>query len=306
MADTARDRLPPLFSLQAFEAAARLGSFTRAAAELKLTPGAVSRQVRALEDWCAQTLFERHGPQVRLTRDGQELLSRLGGPLNALHAAIYPAPEESRQTLVVATLASLARAWLVPRLPRFTARHPHIALQVHTDYALTRPPPRVAMVALRYGARPSEGLHSEVLFEDRLVAVASPAVAQALGTEAAAWPASRWLQHLPLDLRPWLAAAGLPETFAPLGMAFNDADVVLDAAQQGLGVTVTRLSLAWPRLQAGTLAMACGVVCRSPRDNLLVVREDSATLPAVRAFSAWVREEAVAWTQTVAAIEAGL
>ncbi|PTT93329.1 LysR family transcriptional regulator, partial [Pelomonas sp. HMWF004] len=99
-----RERLPPLFSLQAFEAAARLGNFSRAAAELHLTPGAISRQVRQLEEWCGQTLFERVGNAMRLTAEGRELLARLGGPLAALHEAVYPEPQEARTTLQVATL----------------------------------------------------------------------------------------------------------------------------------------------------------------------------------------------------------
>jgi LysR family glycine cleavage system transcriptional activator len=70
-------KLPPLFTLQAFEAAARLGSFSRAADELSLTPGAISRQIRQLEDWSALTLFVRNGPRVSLTADGSALLLRL-------------------------------------------------------------------------------------------------------------------------------------------------------------------------------------------------------------------------------------
>src|SRR5277367_903146 len=97
-----RDRLPPLFSLQAFESAARLGSFSRAAAELKLSTGAISRQIRQLEDWCALTLFERHGPRILLTQQGQDLLARLGGPLSALHQAVYAPPADATQTLTIA------------------------------------------------------------------------------------------------------------------------------------------------------------------------------------------------------------
>ncbi|NRF70318.1 LysR family transcriptional regulator [Aquincola sp. S2] len=198
-----RDRLPPLFSLQAFEAAARLGNFSRAAAELKLTPGAVSRQIRQLEDWCALTLFERRGPQVRLTRDGQELLGRLGAPLTALHEAVYPSADAAAQTLQIETLASTAKAWLLPRLPDFVARHPQVALIVQTDYALIRPPPRVPMVALRHGAQPAgDELASERLFEDRLLAVAaragcrpstriSGAGRHAPGCSTSAWTAAR-------------------------------------------------------------------------------------------------------------------
>ncbi len=292
-----RERLPPLFSLQAFEAAARLGNFTRAAAELHLTPGAVSRQVRQLEDWCGQTLFERRGSGMLLTTEGRDLLGRLHGPLAALHEAVYPEPTERRPTLQIATLGSLARAWLVPRLPSFREREQSVRLVVQTDYSLVRPPPRVALVALRHGLPGDAG--SEVLFEDRLLAVATPAVARKLGADAAHWPAESVLSHLNSDEAQWLTEAGGPK--APEGPAFNDAGVMLDAASAGLGVAVTRLSIAQPGLESGTLVLAHPLVTQSARRNLLVVRDDSATLPVVHVFSRWLREQAAETAQWIRA-----
>lgn len=284
-----RDRLPPLFSLQAFEAAARLGNFSRAAAELHLTPGAVSRQVRQLEDWCGQTLFERAGNTMRLTAEGREMHARLGGPLAALHEAVYPEPAEAHTTLQIATLGSLARAWLVPRLSGFIARAPHTRLIVQTDYALVRPPPRVALVALRHSLA---GEGDELLFSDRLLAVATPALKRSLGRDPARWPAERLLSHVTGDAPQWQEAAGI--TVQPEGPAFNDAGVTLDAAVAGLGVAVTRLSLALPLLRAKRLVPAHPLLLPAPRSNLCVVREDSAKLPVVRQFTAWLREEAAA------------
>lgn len=295
-----RERLPPLFSLQAFEAAARLGNFSRAATELHLTPGAISRQVRQLEDWCGQTLFERIGNVMRLTAEGAELLTRLGGPLAALHEAVYPEPAEARTTLQIATLGSLARAWLLPRLHGFIAQAPTVRLIVQTDYALVRPPPRVALVALRHG-RPQDG--GEVLFEDRLLTVAAPTLARELGRDASRWPAARMLSHVTGDAPLWQAAAGA--TTAPEGPAFNDAGLTLDAAEAGLGLAVTRLSLALPRLQAGTLVQAHDLLLPSPRANLLVIREDAAALPVVRRFADWVRVEADVTAAELAAWPAG-
>ncbi len=295
-----RDRLPPLFSLQAFEAAARLGNFSRAAAELHLTPGAISRQVRQLEDWSGQTLFERRADGMQLTAEGQSLLARLGGPLAALHHAVYPEPTESRPTLQIATLGSLARAWLVPRLAGFIAREPRVRLIVQTDYSLVRPPPRVALVALRHGLPGAAG--SEVLFEDRLLAVATPAVARRLGTDAARWPAVAVLSHLDSEAPHWLAQAGA--CAAPEGPAFNDAGVMLDAAVAGLGVAVARLSVAWPALAARTLVLAHPLVLPSLRSNLMLTREDSAALPVVRAFDRWLREQALETAQEIHAFDA--
>ena len=294
-----RDRLPPLFTLQAFEVAARLGNFSRAAAELQLTPGAVSRQVRQLEDWSGQTLFERRGGGMQLTAEGRDLLARLGGPLAALHDAVNPDVGHAHPTLQIATLGSLAHAWLVPRLASFIAREPGFRLIVHTEYSVVRPPPRVAMVALRYGLPGDAG--SELLFEDRLLAVATPALANRLGLDAGRWPATSLLNHLNSDHGLWLATAGGPAV--PEGLTFNDAGVMVDAACAGLGLAVSRLSIALPGLAAGSLVLAHPLVLKSPRSNLLVVREDSAALPAVRAFTRWLREQAAETARAIHAFD---
>lgn len=292
-------KLPPLFTLQAFEAASRLCSFSRAAEELSLTPGAISRQIRQLEDWSGVTLFKRNGPRVSLTEDGAAMLTRLAGPLAALHQAIYPPRDTMQKTLHISTLASIAKEWLLPRLADFTGKHPDIRLIIETDYALVRAAPRVAMVALRHGSRQSTDQICETLFSDRLVAVTSPALQTRLGSDARLWPESVMLQHLSLDAQCWLTAAGMPEEFSLQGQAFNDADVLLEAAQHGLGVALGRLSIAWRRLQAGDLVLASRVTCATPRDNLLVLREDSAALPEVRSFTTWLRQQARQWQHEV-------
>ncbi|MBW8882526.1 MAG: LysR family transcriptional regulator [Asticcacaulis sp.] len=125
--------LPPLPVLQAFEAAARLGSFSRAATERSLTPGAVSRHIQALEHWCGHTLFTRNGPQVTLTRDGEALRQRLGEPMQALYDALLPAVETARETpLSLFTLPSIAESLILPHLADFHDHHPHIHLSLLT------------------------------------------------------------------------------------------------------------------------------------------------------------------------------
>ncbi len=296
-------KLPPLFTLQAFEAASRLGSFSKAADELSLTPGAISRQIRQLEDWSRLTLFKRNGPRVSLTNDGAALLTRLTGPLSALHQAIYPPDDVTQKTLHISTLASIAKEWLLPRLPGFTARHPEIRLIIETDYAMVRAAPRVAMLAIRHGSRQSTDQICETLFSDRLVALSSPALKARLGSVARLWPASAILQHLSLDASNWLAAADLPEDYALQGHAYNDADVLLEAAQQDLGIALSRLSIAWRRLQQGSLVLASDIGCPAPRDNLLILREECADLPEVRAFTDWLREQARLWQRELDAFD---
>ena len=299
-------KLPPLFTLQAFEAASRLGSFSKAADELSLTPGAISRQIRQLEDWSKLTLFKRSGPRVSLTDDGSALLTRLAGPLSALHQAIYPPEDGMQKNLHISTLASIAKEWLLPRLGSFTIQHPDIRLIIETDYALVRAAPRVAMVAIRHGSRLSTDQICETLFTDKLVAVCSPSMKEKLSGDARRWPDSAILQHLSLDAQGWLAAAGMPEEYQFQGQAYNDADVLLEAAQLGMGVALSRLSIAWRRLQTGSLVLASEVSCPTPRDNLLVLREDSAALPEVQSFITWLRQQAQEWQAEVGVFDSSI
>lgn len=298
-------KLPPLFTLQAFEAAARLASFSQAAAELHLTPGAVSRQIRLLEDWSKQTLFKRQGPRVSLTEAGIALLARLEMPLAALHQAIYPAPESQQKTVQIATLASFAKSWLLPRLASFKESHPELRLIIDTHYAFIKAAPRMATLALRYGGSPQEGYLHTPLFEDYLVAVTSPALAAKLGPAPINWPACTLLQHLPLDPQAWLQAAGIAPQQQVFADAFNDSDVLLEAAQQGLGVALARLSNAWPRLQQGVLVLACPVYCAAAQSYQMVIRADSAALPELQTLQSWLVEQAQSWRQQMADFIAG-
>src|SRR5882672_4594888 len=130
-------RLPPLSALRPFEAAARLESFSRAAEELHLTHGAVSRQVRALEDHVGAPLFSRHGKRVALTAGGRAFAERVRGALEEIAQAaetVNPARRDKR--LTVSVLPSFASRWLMPRLIRFMEAYPAIELNVMTSTQL--------------------------------------------------------------------------------------------------------------------------------------------------------------------------
>ena len=172
--------LPPLAALQAFEAAARWGSFTLAARERHLTHSAISRAVQSVEHWCGEALFTRHGPRVRLSPAGERLRERLAEPLQALHAALGPGQRRQaappvRLPLALFTLPSLAATCLIPRLADLAAQAPQLQLTLHTGYELHSLPPLQPAVALRVGRFERHGLRLWPLWRDRLVAVATPA-----------------------------------------------------------------------------------------------------------------------------------
>ena len=153
-----RIHLPPLQTLRAFETAVRLQSFTRAADELALTQGAVSQHIRALEAQLGYPLFTRERNGATPTHAAHALALQVRQGLSVLERAFEPAfavrsrPRTCGVTLNVSVLPSVAERWLAPRLPRFAAAHPHIAIALHPDVALAplRKRDRID-VALRYG-----------------------------------------------------------------------------------------------------------------------------------------------------------
>ena len=129
-----RSRLPPLNAIKAFEAAARHGSFTRAAAELNVTHGAVSRQIRLLEDWLGTRLFQRTSRNAVLTQVGTDLLAEAGPALDRLAAVSQRLQNRAPPAgvLRVSALPTFAMRWLIPRLPDFQRHHPDMELRIVT------------------------------------------------------------------------------------------------------------------------------------------------------------------------------
>lgn len=292
-----RKRLPPIFSLQVFEVAARHGKFSLAAQELHLTQSAVSRQIKQLEDWCELSLFSRYGPRVELTNAGQDLLKRLTAPLNALHAAVYSDADRETQALHINTLASIANNLLLPSLEQFRQQHPDIHLSIQADYALASFPPQLAMVAIRYTSRPDPNLQSHLLAGDKLVVVGTPAIVKRYGKNPRKWPAQQLLRHTNMDWSAWTSSQDLPGPLIVEGVEFNDALLLLDAAIRGMGIGLCRLSVAWESLQNGSLILASDHICSSPASYYLLYRSDCADIPAIRDFTNWICGIATSWEQ---------
>jgi LysR family glycine cleavage system transcriptional activator len=166
--------LPPLSSLRPFEAAARLESFTRAAEELALTHGAVSHQVRALEEYVGAPLFSRHGKRVALTPAGRAFAERVRGALDEIAQAAEQLRTRRDDRLTVSVLPSFASRWLMPRLIRFMDAHPKIEVNVIASTALANFRDDEIDVAIRFGGGPWPPHVCEVFLEDEYFPVASP------------------------------------------------------------------------------------------------------------------------------------
>lgn len=167
-------RMPPLAAVRAFEAAARLESFTAAAAELGLTQAAVSYQVKALEDRIRAPLFVRERGRVRLTALGARLLPALSQAFDAVEAAFASHTEEDEQLLTITTTPTFANTWLAWTLGSFQMEHPDLAVRMMTDNAVIDLRSGDADVAIRAGRGEWEGVEKHRLLEVEFTPMASP------------------------------------------------------------------------------------------------------------------------------------
>lgn len=282
----------PLMALQGFVLAARAGNLSRAAAQMNLTVSALSHQIRGLEERLGRRLFERGPRGVALTADGARLLDVIGVPLESIEHALqqYHAPRDN--ALTVSLLPSMASAWLVPRLPRFVARHPQIELNLQSNGALVDFDREPVDVALRYGPGRWPGVQAEHLFDEWLTPVASPALLKRHGRprlhEVGQWPLLGDPSH---SWKEWFEQFGgqLPRRFVT---HFSDREALQRAAGEGLGVAMIRLTMARPLLDNGMLVTLFDERMRSQYQHYLVYPPRVRGQAAFEAFRAWMLEEA--------------
>jgi len=288
--------IPPVTNLLAFEAVARRRSFAFAAAELHLTPSAISHQVSRLESDLGVRLFERSAHGVRLSDAGERYLERVGGALGAISSATEDLRKGVENSLYVHSAPTIASLWLMPRLRDFAQAHPDISLNLsaaHTpsDFALGQ-----ADLDIRYGVPQWGDLVVEPLFEERIVPLASPAFIREHRIKRVGQ-----LLDVPLiqsnvsvvQWSDWLGQFGdqrAPERFA---LRFDRAQMSLDAATQGLGVALESATNAEQHLVDGRLKAVFGL------DKAIKVKAHFVVYPArharrapVEAFLAWIHGEA--------------
>jgi len=290
--------LPPLAALRAFEAAARLSSFTRAAQELCVTQTAISHQVRLLEETLGTALFLRLARRIELTDSGKAWAAALSdafGRLYAANRALRAPAARVRQAVSVTALPSFASRWLLPRLGRFLEEHPNADLHISPSQELVDLQLSDFDVGIRYGAGKYPGLKAERLCGDAWVVVCAPALKR-----RAQLRTPRDLARFTLlrDDEPdvwhaWLAARGVGGVDPARGQMFADSGMVVEGAVRGQGVALVRLSLAADDLAAGRLIAPFPRAALTPtgRSYYLVTTRLKALRPEVLAFCAWLRRE---------------
>lgn len=297
------DRLPPLNALRAFEAAARRLSFTQAAEELNVTPGAISQQIRQLEDFAGTPLFKRTGRSVLLTDAAQASLPLVREAFERIAEAgrVMQAPARKGRVMI-SSAPSFAAKWLAPRLERFQQQNEGMEAWISADMSLTDFNTADADIAIRYGRGNYDGLKSEKLMDETVLPVCSPRLLE--GANAIRKPED--LRHHTLlhdessendpscpDWTSWLRAHGVTGVEGGRGPRFNQGILVIESAAAGRGVALAKQAIAAADLEAGRLVapFANGSI---PIDfgYWLVWPKGRHLSPEVRAFIKWIKDEA--------------
>lgn len=284
-------RLPSLHALRVFEAAARHRSFTRAAAELCLSQGAVSQQVKLLEQDLGVALFRRLNRRLLLTEPGQELAAGVAEALDHLHRAVGRLYDrEAAGVLTVTLMPSFAANWLVPRLGSFQAAWPQIDLRLHTGFDVVDLRTSDIDLAIRHGRGNYPGMHVEQLVTEEVFPVCAPRLLPALRTYDDL-RRHALIKDFGVDWQVWLAAAGVRDLDTSRGPIFMDTNLALQAAIDGQGVALGRSVIAHDHLVAGRLARPFGVAVPWPETYFFVCLPEQASRPKTRAFRDWLFAE---------------
>ena len=285
-------RLPAMQALRAFEATARTGSLTRAADQLNLTHGAISHQVKALEEELGVSLLERAGRGVRLTDEGERFAARVRAALAELGEAVRELSDRRNpRQLRITVLPSFAARWLLPRIGRFMAAHREIDVDVRAGNALADFKRDDLDVGIRHGFGQWPGLVVEKLMDDAYFPVCSPRIAGGVPKRPEDLARYTLLRSEGEPWKPWFAAAGLDWEEPVRGAIFSDSSHTLHAAIEGQGVALARISLLGNDLQTGALVRPFGIEIPSAKSHYLVYPPRLAVAPKIALFREWLFAE---------------
>jgi len=295
-------RFPSLNALRTFEAAARHGSFTLAANELNVTPGAISRQIKYLEDTLRIELFERGHREVTLTAIGKEYLDCLTDAFDRIEMGTERLLQaHASQRLNIFCSMTLTMRWLVPRLGRFHAKYPSREICMNTPIPnLSHLRSGRSSVAVRMGSTDWEETSNERLFDIKLVPVCSPKFLQeqASAVDYANLGQFTLLQSLarPDDWTNWANSVDIALDDGSR-LHFESSSLAYEAAINGVGIAIGQLALVLDDLRTGRLVAPLDHVHGDGSFVTLSARPEFVRDPAFIEFRNWIRDEAAGYVR---------
>ena len=289
-------------------------NFSRAADELSVTPGAVSQQIQNLEDYVGGPLFKRTPKGLLLTDAGQTALPALREAFDRLAeaAALLTASTDGHR-LTVSAPPSFAAKWLMPRLGKFEDAHPDVDVWLQAGFELVDFATGEVDLAVRYGSGRYPALETTRLMGESVMPVASPTLVAEKPLMAPEDLAHHVLLHdgspdadesCP-DWPMWLAARGLRDIDGARGPRFNQSSLSIEAAVAGRGVALAKRTLAQADIDAGRLVAPLDIDTAVDFAYYVVHPRAKGRLPQVRAFTAWLKEEAAAHEAAALSIDNG-
>lgn len=285
-------RLPPFSSLVALEAAARHRSYSRAADELFVTHGAVSQQVRKLEDELGVQLFTRRGNQMEPTPTGAALAAQVSAAIETLRHGVDSARRAASGPIVVSTGTAFATRWLVTQLARLTAETGELDLTIRVEDRLSDLSTDGADVALRFGEGPWPGADAVRLIDEVVFPVCSPGL---LARHPIQKPedlvTAPLLRHTELPWSLWFRAMGVEAPALAPALGFDNSAMMLDAAAQGLGFALARSGYAKRDLEDGRLVRPLPGQVEVATGHNFVWRPENPKLPRILKLRDWFLKE---------------
>ena len=286
-------KLPPLNALRAFESVGRLGSVVQAADELNVTPGAVSRQIKSLEAWCGVELFDRRYRQLLPTKLAQDYLQVLTQALDGIEAATLPiTASQAKVVLRLCSYPTVVQRWLIPLWTRYYQSNPELEIQFVTSMD---PGAELgafdAVIMVDQDPVESSNYASLALFDIVIVPVCSPALIADDGLSHDQLSDLTLIHNAarPNDWLRWLTYAKVEGVDAARGPVFENFNLAIQAAMEGLGVLLVDQVLVARELQNGELVQPFGPARKTKNEFRLVYRKSHAKAKALARFARWIR-----------------
>jgi LysR family glycine cleavage system transcriptional activator len=295
-------RLPPLNALRTFLAVAGHLNFTKAAHELNVTPAAVTHQVKALEEYLGVRLLSRTRRRVLLTEAGEQCLPDLREGFNLIGAAMNKADAGRMPGMLTVSVApAFASKWLIPRLDSFTAAHPDIDVRVSATTSLVDLHDGHTDLAIRFGKGQADGVYVERLLDEHMAPMCAPELLK--GAHPIRAPGDLRHHQLIHDIsvpaatsRPtwktWFDLAGVSGGNPLRGLRCSLADLALQAAVNGAGVVLGRVTLARDDIDAGRLVQPFALSIPTDYSYFILIAKPKLRHPAVILFRDWLLAQA--------------